>query len=247
MDVFLVPVGRDRHELYCEVPDEPEVEAAAAAADSGTHPPRGFFRRAVAWPGGFLRRMRASFYRMLAEAERERRQGRAAGAADSGWLARAKARLMRWVAESIAEQRLLWHLRGQTAACLFFPDDIDEARATGVLRAQLQRDFEKHRFWLTIDGLGFVASGLLFFVPGPNAVAYYFAFRLVGHYLSLRGARQGMSVVQWRTEGSAALAELRRAIALEPAAREQHVQDVAVRLKLEHLASFFARTAIMQP
>jgi hypothetical protein len=247
MDVYLVPVGRDRHELYCEVPDEPEDEAGLAAADSGTHPPRGVFRRALAWPGGFIRRMRASFYEMLAEAERDRRRGRAAGAAESGWLARAKARLMRWVAESIAEQRLLWHLRGQTAACLFFPDDIDEARATGVLRAQLQRDFEKHRFWLTIDGIGFAVSGLLFFVPGPNLVAYYFAFRLVGHYLSMRGARQGMSIVQWRTEGSAALAELRRAIGLEPAAREQHVQDVAVRLKLEHLASFFARTAIMQP
>jgi len=183
---------------------------------------------------------------MLAEAERERRQGRAVGTADSGWLARAKARLMRWVAESIAEQRLLWHLRGQTAACLFFPDDIDEARATGVLRAQLRRDFEKHRFWLTIDGIGFVISApLLFFVPGPNIVAYYFAFRLVGHYLSLRGARQGMSVVQWRTEPSAPLAELRRAIGLEPAVRERHVQDVAVRLRLEHLASFFARTAII--
>ena len=59
-----------------------------------------------------------------------------------------------------------------------------------------RRDFEKHRFWLTIDALGFIASGLLFLVPGPNAVAYYFAFRLVGHYLSMRGARQGLSVVR---------------------------------------------------
>jgi len=182
---------------------------------------------------------------MLAEAERDRRRERAGGPAEPshGWLARGKTRIMRWVAESIAEQRLLWHLRGQTDASLFYPDDIDEARATGILRAQLRRDFDKHRFWLTIDGIGFVISGVFFFVPGPNIVAYYFAFRLVGHYLSLRGARQGMSVVQWRTERSAALSELRRAIGLEPAAREQHVQDVAVRLKLEHLASFFARTA----
>ena len=86
---------------------------------------------------------------------------------------------------------------------------------------------------------------MLFFVPGPNVVAYYFAFRLVGHYLSMRGARQGLSGVTWRNEGSAPLAELRRAIALEPAARDQRVQDVAGRLKLEHLASFFARTAAM--
>ena len=24
MDVYLVPIGRERYELYCEVPDEPE-------------------------------------------------------------------------------------------------------------------------------------------------------------------------------------------------------------------------------
>jgi Mitochondrial K+-H+ exchange-related len=244
MDVYLVPVGRDRHELYCEVPDESETETGAAE-NSGQPARRGLVRRALAWPGGLFRRLRASFHEMLAEAERDRRRERTGGVSEptQGWLARGKARVMRWVAESIAEQRLLWHLRRQTDACLFYPDDVGEERATNVLRAQLKADFEKHRFWLTIDGLGFIASGLLFFVPGPNAVAYYFAFRLVGHYLSMRGARQGMTAVRWRTEPSAPLAELRRAMTLEPSAREQQVQDVAVRLKLEHLASFFARTA----
>jgi hypothetical protein len=236
MDVYLVPVGPDRHELYCEVPDEP---ADGKEGDRTGQPPRGFFSR-----------MRARFRDMLAEAERERRQGRAGSRAepgenkDQGWMARAKVRVMRWVAESIAEQRLLWHLRRQADACLFYPDDIEEERANAVLRSQLRTDFEKHRFWLIIDALGFIISGVLFFVPGPNAVAYYFAFRLVGHYLSMRGARQGLSVVKWRTERSAPLAELRRAIALDPAAREQHVHDVALRLRLEHLASFFERTAV---
>ena len=69
MDVYLVPVGRDRHELYCEVPDEPEDEAGLETADSGTHPPRGLFRRALAWPGGFFRRMRASFLSSAARTE----------------------------------------------------------------------------------------------------------------------------------------------------------------------------------
>jgi Mitochondrial K+-H+ exchange-related len=247
MDVYLVPVGPERHELYCEVPDEPDADEAVEAANEL---PRGVFRRMTAWPRGFFRRLRVRFREMLAEAERERRLGRAgvgepADGPDQGWLARANARLMRWVAESIAEQRLLWHLRGQTDASLFFPDDIDEARATAVLRSQLKSDFDKHRFWLTIDGVLFVISGLLFFVPGPNVVAYYFAFRLVGHYLSMRGARQGLSGVNWRAERSAPLAELRRAIALEPADRQQHVEDVAGRLKLEHLARFFARTAVI--
>jgi hypothetical protein len=151
---------------------------------------------------------------------------------------------MRWVAESIAEQRLLWHLRRQTQACLFYPDDIDEARATAELRAQLKRDYDKHRFWLIIDALLFVASGVFFFVPGPNVIAYYFAFRVVGHYFSWRGARCGLSGITWTAERSVPLGELRRAIPLEPAAREERVQDVAGKLRLEHLASFFARTAV---
>jgi hypothetical protein len=153
-------------------------------------------------------------------------------------------RLMRWVAESIAEQRLLWHLRGQTEACLYYPDDLDEARGAAELRSQLRRDFDKHRFWLTIDALLFIASGLFALVPGPNVLAYYFAFRVVGHYFSLRGARQGLNAVVWRYEKSAPLAELRRAIELAPDVRERHVHEVAHRLRLEHLASFFERTAI---
>jgi hypothetical protein len=115
------------------------------------------------------------------------------------------------------------------------------------MRAQLVRDFDKHRFWLAVDSLGFAASGLLMLVPGPNFLAYYFAFRLVGHYLSLRGARHGLNTVVWRNEKSEPLAELRRAIALEPAQRERQVHDVAARLRLEHLATFFERTADLTP
>ena len=227
MDVYLVPVGADRHELYCEVPDEPEVEAADEDPQR-----RGFFRR-----------MRERFREMLAEAERDRRQGSPVPV-EGGWLARVRVRTMRWVAESIAEQRLLWHLRRQTSACLIYPDDVTEASALETMRASLRRDFDRHRFWLTIDSLLFIASGLLMLVPGPNVLAYYFAFRVVGHYLSLRGAKQGLSGLTWTTQKSEALTELRRAIGLAPDARERRVHEVAHQLRLEHLASFFARTAV---
>ena len=231
MDVYLLPVGQDRYELYCEVPDEPEAPAE-------TEPPK-----------GMLQRLRRGFADMLAEAERERRHGSSAHRSDvdRGWVARSKARMLRWVAESIAEQRLLWHMRRQTEACLFFPDDVTEASATARLRAQLARDRDRHRFWLSIDSVGFVLSGLLMLLPGPNLVAYYFAFRLVGHYLSMMGARRGLEVVHWRTEGSPPLSELRRAIGLEPEQRARHVSDVAVKLRLEHLARFFERTAVTTP
>jgi hypothetical protein len=227
MDVYLVPIGRERYELYCEVPDEPdEAEEAAETA-----------------PDGFIRRMKKRFSTMLAEAERERRRGHVEQEPRRAW-GRIKARTLRWVAESIAEQRLLWHLRRQRKACLFFPDDLEERQATALLRRQLGRDFEKHRFWLIVDSLGFVGSGLLFLIPGPNIVAYYFAFRMAGHYFSLRGARQGLDSVTWTSEHSAPLSGLRRAIELDSDERERCVHDIAATLKLEHLVKFYKRTAI---
>jgi Mitochondrial K+-H+ exchange-related len=226
MDVYLVPIGRDRYELYCEVPDEPEEPADERSS-------------------GFIHRMKARFAAMLAEAERERRRSHAEREAEErGLFARMKARLMRWVAESIAEQRLLWHLRRQAEACLYHPTDVEERHATTILRRQLGRDFDRHRLWLIVDSLLFIASGLLVLVPGPNLVGYYFAFRMVGHFLSLRGARQGLNVVQWAPRQSAPLTELRGAIDLDGEARARQVHDVANALKLEHLARFFERTAI---
>jgi len=224
MDVYLVPIGGDRYELYCEVTDEPDLQAEDE-------------------PAGFFSRMKLRFRAMLAEAERERRRSHA-DQPPSGTFGRIKARTLRYVAESIAEQRLLWHLRGQTSVCLFFPDDLEEHRADKLLRRQLGRDFEKHRFWLIVDSLGFIASGVFFFLPGPNLIAYYFAFRMVGHFLSLRGARQGLDVVHWTHERSTPLAELRRAIDLDADERDRRVQGVADALKLEHLAKFFERMAI---
>jgi hypothetical protein len=224
MNVYLLPTGPDRYELYCEVPDE--------QPDAQTEP-----------PAGVIGRLKASFQGMLAEAEQARRQGDSAREPE-GWVGRAKARSLRWVAESIAEQRLLWHLRRQSEACLLYPDDLDPDTAVQSLRRQLRRDFEKHRFWLIIDSSGFVASGLLFLVPGPNIVAYYFAFRMVGHYFSLRGARQGLGPVVWSSEQSAPLAELRRALALDSEERERQVNAVAAALHLDHLVTFFERTRV---
>ena len=56
MDVFLVPVGGERYELYCEVPDEPQESAAETST-------------------GFFQRMKHRFSTMLAEAEHQRRHG----------------------------------------------------------------------------------------------------------------------------------------------------------------------------
>jgi hypothetical protein len=231
VDVFLVPIGGDRYELYCEVPDQPPQPEADSAG------------RRFGVVHGFLHRLRTMFHQMVAEAERERRLARA-DHPRRGWFGRLRARAMRWVAESIAEQRLLWHLRGQADARLYHPDDVDAPAAIGIMRKQLGRDLDKHQFWLIFDSLGLLVSFILVPIPGPNLFLYYFGFRVVGHYLSLRGARQGLNVTAWRTEPRAPLTELRQALALDPASRERHVNDIAIRLQLEHLATFFLRTAV---
>jgi hypothetical protein len=228
MDVFLIPIGSDRYELYCEVPDEDPT--------GGGEAPRGVFKR-------LLHR----FGEALAEAERERRRGHPPAADDGGrptLYQRVKRATLRRIAETIAEQRLLWHLRRQDAAVAWYPSDLSEDAALRVLRVSLGADYDHHRRWLAIDGILFVLSSALVLVPGPNVVAYYLAFRLVGHYLSMRGARQGLDGVRWDLRASDALAELRPLITLEPQTREARVVAIAERLRLERLVTFFDRLAV---
>jgi hypothetical protein len=226
VDVFLVPVAADRCELYCEEPDDPEDPADG-------EPPRGFFRR-------MIHRVR----QQLAEAERERHSGGPQpGDAPVGFFGRMKARTMRWAAEWIAEQRLLWQLRGKDAACLVYPDDITEAQARQLLKQSLQRDLERHRFWLVIDSVGLIASAALILVPGPNVLGYYFLVRTAGHYLSWRGARQGLHVVNWSVRPSPELSRLRGLAGQPPEVRAERVRAIAEALGLEHFERFFQRSA----
>jgi hypothetical protein len=226
MDVYLVPVAVDRYELYCEEPDDEDTLEGAA-------PPEGFFKR-------MAHRVRA----MLAEAERERRHGGPQSSPDrASFFARVKARTVRWAAEWIAEQRLLWQLRGKDTVSLIYPDDLTEAQARQLLKRSLQRDWERHRFWMIIDSFGLVGSGLLILVPGPNFIGYYFLVRTAGHFFSLRGARNGLVHCKWNVESSAALASLRAMVGEAPDAREEKVRAIADALRLEHFASFFQRSA----
>ena len=227
MEVFLIPVGRDRYELYCEVPDE-DPSGATPAND------RGFFR-------GLVRKFRDTLNRI--EHARRRHEEEEAGQ-EHGWFERLKRRGLRLVAESIAEQRLLWHLRRQHGAVAVHPEDLSREAAMGIVRPALQADFEKHRRWLAIDGVLVVLSALLILVPGPNVLGYYFAFRVVGHYFSMRGARQGLDHVTWTTRPDDALADLRPLVLVHPDQRRSSVEAIAERLELTDLRRFFDRVAL---
>ena len=238
MDVYLVPCSPDGHELYTEeIDDIPEEEPAPGPL------PDGFFARIKYRLIRLFSRLKIKFQKVLAEAERERRRGSAARQ-NAGWFSRTKGRVMRWIAESIAEQRILWNLRGAETATFIYPDDLSEADAVAWLRKHLANDFDKHRFWLAIDSLLMVGSALLIVLPGPNAIGYYFAFRVVGHFFSVRGARRGLDGVNWTNVASGPLSELRRAIDLDPVARLERAEQVQSTLQLDHLARFFHRIAV---
>ena len=225
MDVYFIPVAPDRYELYCEH----EAHADEIVDDV---------------PKGRLAALFANFKHALKRVEEERLRGETRVHDHRTWTERLKDRAMRWIAERIAEQRLLWRLRNESDLMLHFPDDISAEQATALARAELQREADRHMKWMIIDGLLFVASGAFFLVPGPNVIAYFFGFRLVGHYLSRRGARHALAEIRWQTCPSTQISRLRRVLALAPHERDREVHEVASALHLPHLAKFFERTSM---
>ncbi len=99
MDIYLVPAGRNHYGLYCEVEDRRH----AAEPD-----------RRQGWRANLSR----YFDRGLAflEAERRARLERAAASDRRTFARRARDRALGWLAERVAEQRLLWFLRSALGA-----------------------------------------------------------------------------------------------------------------------------------
>jgi hypothetical protein len=227
MDVYLIPVGHDRYEMYCD-------EAGDAQDLVGDVEATGRFASIY-----------QKFKSALARVEQERLSGeKPPQDRPRSWSERAKDHMLCWIAERIAEQRLLWRLRKESDATLHSPDDIPEARALEIARADFQREADRHLKWIIIDGVLFAASGALFLVPGPNLVAYYFGFRLVGHYLSRQGAKHALAEVRWAGCPSPHLSRLRRAVTLGSLERSREVHQVASEMRLPHLARFFERTSV---
>lgn len=221
MDVFLVPTGDTDYQLYCEV---------ATVAPEPDDPSPSLWGRMV-----------ASFRRALAEGEAESRRDPSVEVPERSRLRRF---ITRKLAEVVAEQRLLWHMRHETAADLVHPDSLEPARALEVMRASFDTDFGRHRRWLMIHGLFALVTGpLFFFVPGPNFIAWYFTFRAVGHYFSMRGARQATTCVAWTPRPSPHLTTVARALKLDADTRSRQVNEAAHALGLKSLAAFLDRVA----
>ena len=230
MDVYVIPVGRERYELYCELAQDSASTAEALPAT------------------GLIGRLRHRFTAMLRAAEERQHRhddARAANAVGAnlkvGPYTKLQDRAFGWLAQRIAEQRLLWNLRRHTSAVVVHPQDMPCDQVMTLLRRILQHDYERHRLWLVIDALGLLASAPVAIVPGPNVLAYYFAFRVVGHWLSMRGAAQGLHRMSWSGRPCPPLTELRDVLTMESRARDARVHDIAARLRLQHLSTFFER------
>lgn len=219
MDVFLVPIGRQRHELYCEVPDRADSAAPLPAE-------------------GWVARFEDKFRAVMQTIDRRSRE-----TSHTRW-ARLRNRALGWLAERVAEQRLLWQLRLHRDAVLHFPHDLGPEAAISLMRQSLSGDVRRHGVWLAVNLVLLALAGLLTVIPGPNVVAFYFAFRVVGHYMSIRGAKHGLAGLSWTPVASEPLTQLRRAVALDPSSRAREVSMVAERLELEKLASFVERMAL---
>jgi hypothetical protein len=216
--VHLVPLGRERFDLYAE----PAIEPADPVPHDAGRIRRWVHRAGEQW-------------QHLVDTAR-------AGEA-TGRFAQWRDRIICTLADSIDEQRTLWSLRKVTTARALYPATIDEQTARARIGEILRAAQRHHGRWLAIDLVLFIASGILFIVPGPNIVAYYLGFRTLGHLQSWRGARQGVTVMSWTMTASDDLAEL-EALAEQPHhQRAARVDAISARLGLEHLPGFFERAA----
>lgn len=223
MQVFLLPIGAADYEPYYEpVPGDD--------APPGDAP-------------GFIARQRRRLDAMLREAEEERHRRHAADEPQST-MTRLRRKLMRWIVERAAEQRLLWHLRTAAAATLHVPSDLTADTALGILKDGLKRDADRHFRWFLVHLVLLILSGVLFFIPGPNLVGYFFTFTTVGHLLAWRGAARGGTAVAWSVVPNEALADLRTVLRLDAVERDRRLHDLGHTLGLQHLAAFVTRLAI---
>src|ERR671910_471038 len=92
MDVFVIPVAKDRYELYYEQTTDDDFDEAPETA-------------------GYLARLQHRFRELLRAAEEHRHRRHNTADVPRSWTGRMQDRMLGWIAERIAEQRMLWNLR----------------------------------------------------------------------------------------------------------------------------------------
>ena len=139
--------------------------------------------------------------------------------------------MMAWVAERVAEQRLLWNLRGHDAAMVTAtPTTCRSTQVLPIVRQSLRADHDRHRRWLVVDTVLLVGSGVLALRPGPER--HRLLLRLPrGRPLAVdaRRARRGCDRRRGAGAPSPALTRAARRRCARPAARARRAPSTASR------------------
>ena len=162
----------------------------------------------------------------------------------TGRVAQWRDGVVRRLAETIAEQRTLWALAEQTPATLRFPASVGDRDARAALDRALVRAPSSSRLVARRRRAALCRVGHADL--GPRTESCWpttLAFRLVGHWLSWRGARHAVTDVQWTLEPDGNLAELASLVDVPRATRARPVDAIAARLNLHRLSTFFERVA----
>jgi hypothetical protein len=218
MTILLLPVGRDRFELYSEPVDSPAV---------GTDG-EGRVRR-------WLRAAREHWRGLEDTARRHTATSR---------FGRWRDRIVCSLSDRLAEQRTAWTLAEIEHATLLYPSTLAEDAACAIRDQILVRSRRQHLVWGLVHGALFAISVVLAPIPGPNLVAYYAAFRAYGHLQAWRGARRGVRNVTWTFRPDAILSELCSLAGLARDERRSRVDAIAARLNVPHLSAFFERVVV---
>jgi hypothetical protein len=97
-----------------------------------------------------------------------------------------------WVAERVAEQRLLWNLRREDRGAPGASEDMTSEQAVSLVKGMLRRDHDRHVIWLGVHGAASGCPASCLFVPGPERGGVTTSCSVPwGIWLSMRGAAPG--------------------------------------------------------
>jgi hypothetical protein len=160
--VYLLLANQERHFFYADVS---EADDAREEDSPGTGIRRWFHQR---WE-----RFRTAFY-----------------GADAGMAFQAR-RCWDWLHRlTRPDESMLVRLRSTRRIDLYHPASRSTETVTTIWHDYLSRSWRRH-----IASLGFNAAiaplaFLLFVLPGPNVIGFWFAYRVVHHWLIIRGIRR---------------------------------------------------------
>jgi hypothetical protein len=89
------------------------------------------------------------------------------------------------------DETMLARLRSARSIDLHYPASRTGNEIRGIWRSYLSQEWWRHLLWLSVNGsLAPPTIAILWILPGPNLIGYWFAYRAIHHLLVLWGIRR---------------------------------------------------------